>query len=516
MAKCANDLLTDPVFSVRRGGVIRHHSLPEVLALLGKDEVDAFTGLQAHQAHAWHAFLVQLAAVALASGGGKSPSLSAVSAKRWRELLTELADGEESAWRLVEPDLRKPAFMQPPMTAKRLDGWKGPFPYPDEIDVLVTAKNHDVKGARVRQPAAQHWAYALVSLQTMQGFLGRGNYGIARMNGGFASRPGVGVSPDLRLAPRFRRDVKACLEARDSIGERLEMPDQAGIALLWLDAWDGKKSLPISHCDPLFIEICRRVRLVAGEDDRTSAWTRPTDVPRVDAERLNGDTGDPWTPVNKAKGKAFTATRAGFAYRVTRNLLLSGEFRPGAALQVKPGDGAGFFIGQVLARGQGETNGLHERYLPLPPRVLAILRRDGSERIRLGALAERRVAAVDRILQSALKPALLTLLQAAPERLNFKDKRADGWLADADHAVDVVFFEHLWRDLDLAETDADERWIQTLASIARASLAWAAERAPIPSIRRYRAAAASERVLEGALRNKFPSLVITGKEQVHE
>ena len=61
---------------------------------------------------------------------------------------------------------------------------------PDALDILPTAKNHDVKSSRVASPDFDEWIFALISLQTMAGFYGRGNYGIARMNSGHGSRPG--------------------------------------------------------------------------------------------------------------------------------------------------------------------------------------------------------------------------------------------------------------------------------------------------------------------------------------
>ena len=44
-------------------------SLPEVYAALMADEVEAFPALRPHQRHAWHAFLVQLGALAIHSAG---------------------------------------------------------------------------------------------------------------------------------------------------------------------------------------------------------------------------------------------------------------------------------------------------------------------------------------------------------------------------------------------------------------------------------------------------------------
>lgn len=501
MPEAMNDLLADPVFGIRRGGARTSVSLPEVLERLGADDVDAFTGLQAHQAHAWHAFLVQLAALVLHPSRAKGAALPA---KRWREGLLSLADGEPGAWRLVEGDLRKPAFMQPPVPERKLDRWNGPFAQPDEIDVLVTAKNHDVKGARIRNPRAELWAYALVNLQTMQGVLGAGKYGIARMNKGYGSRPAVSVASSLRLGVRFTRDVKVLLGSRRAIQSLLGTSEDAGMALLWLDPWNGKKSLQPSACDPFFIEVCRRVRLT-GLSGVIAAWTRATETARIAAEQLKGNMGDPWTPIHKQEGKAFTATRAGFHYRVTQDLLFGGDYQPAPAQAPASGEVSAVLLCRVLARGMGETNGLHERVLPLPANPLAILRKaDGRDR--LGALARRRVALVDEVQQRSLKPALLALLQGAPEKLTFKDDRPRRWLDAHDARVDAVFFECLWRDMDLPETEADRRWLATVTYLARDELRRAVDSVPLPAVRRYRAQAAAERILEGSFRNRYPQL----------
>jgi CRISPR system Cascade subunit CasA len=61
--------------------------------------------------------------------------------------------------------------------------------------MLVTAKNHDVKAARLTEAGIDDWLFALVTLQTMEGIGGRNNYGVSRMNGGFANRPGFSIAP---------------------------------------------------------------------------------------------------------------------------------------------------------------------------------------------------------------------------------------------------------------------------------------------------------------------------------
>ena len=61
-----NNLLSDRFIRVRLAGRgIEQLSLPEVYEVLAADQVEAFIGLRPHQRHAWHAFLVQLAVIAL-------------------------------------------------------------------------------------------------------------------------------------------------------------------------------------------------------------------------------------------------------------------------------------------------------------------------------------------------------------------------------------------------------------------------------------------------------------------
>ena len=68
------NLLTEPLIRIdtsRRGRI--DASLPEVYAALMADEVEAFLALRPHQHHAWHAFLVQLGAMAMHCDGWTPP-----------------------------------------------------------------------------------------------------------------------------------------------------------------------------------------------------------------------------------------------------------------------------------------------------------------------------------------------------------------------------------------------------------------------------------------------------------
>lgn len=488
-------LLDEPLLGVEtRSGDRRGASLPEVLALLGEDDVRAFTAMQAHQQHGWHAFLVQLACIALHHAGESAPRQKA---DRWRELLLALTRRLEP-WCLVVEDLARPAFMQPPVPEGSLEVFKESHRYPDEIDVLVTSKNHDVKSARMAAARPEHWVYTLVTLQTMEGFGGRANYGIARMNGGHASRPIIGLAEGLSPGARFRRDVGVVLEARDSIAKRHGYPRRGAPALLWCESWDGSESLGIDTLDPLFIEVCRRVRL-RMDGERIIAVRTGTEIERISAEGLKGNTGDPWTPVNEGEGKAFTASEAGFSYRTVQRLL-GEEFRPGAALVPGERSGEQILVASVLARGQGKTAGFHERVLPMPRKVANILRRTEG-RAELGKLARERVDLVSTVQNRVLRPALKVLLQGGPDTLKQDDDRPDRWIRAHDAEIDAVFFERLWADLDRDAGDAMRDWAQAVIALARRQLEGAIDGAPVPAARRYRAIAAAERVFEGAARN---------------
>ncbi|MDZ7717617.1 MAG: hypothetical protein U5K72_02205 [Balneolaceae bacterium] len=131
--------------------------------------------------------------------------------------------------------------MQPPIPEGSLKeaGYSSDIQTPDELDMLVTSKNHDLKGNRILRPDPEHWLFALLTLQTMEGFLGRGNYGIVRMNGGFGNRPLVGLSPEKSWGKRFLRDVTVLLKNRSGL---LNLYTSNGQTLLWLPpGWEENK-----------------------------------------------------------------------------------------------------------------------------------------------------------------------------------------------------------------------------------------------------------------------------------
>ena len=115
-----HNLLIDPLIRFDRSeGGRAEASLPQVYAALMADEVEAFPALRPHQRHAWHAFLVQLGAMAMHRANVDTPPDTA---GEWENLIRGLTPEpdypDDEPWRLVVDDITKPAFMQPPASSQ--------------------------------------------------------------------------------------------------------------------------------------------------------------------------------------------------------------------------------------------------------------------------------------------------------------------------------------------------------------------------------------------------------------
>lgn len=490
-------ILDSPVFGVAVRGQRDVLSLSEVLARLARGDPLIFSGLRPHQVHAWHAFMVQSAALALHHAGTTKPWRDAAP---WRDALLALSGGDADPWTPVVDDVAKPALLQPPVPEGTLYGFKSYGDVPDLLDsLIVTSINHVVKSARMGAARLDHWVYALIDLQTMQGFSGRSLYGIARMNSGFGNRPALGLAPALDNSTRFRRDVAVWLEQREAIADQLgDEPLHNAIALVWCQPWDGDSPLAVERLDPFFIEICRRIRLVST-GDHIEALGKPTNKSRIAGLALRGNVGDPWVPISvDDEPSALTTSGRGFHYSLLWQLWLGENWKAGTALAMRAADGdAPWLVAQALARGQGKTDGWHERRVRVTPRV-GIMLRTPSGRHELAARAEAQMRRADDARRKVLRMAILVLQQGAPAKLDLTDKRADAWTARFDTVVDDVFFSHLWAHADAPSAEADEAWKQRLANLAHAVLESAMRSTPLPSARRFRIVTEAESTLRGA------------------
>lgn len=498
-------LLDEPLIRTRlvAGGRSHAYSLPGLFPALADDQIRDFPALRPHQRHPWHAFLVQLAAMGLHHAGVGDPLPSEAA---WKEALLALTpdDPDGAAWCLIAPHER-PAVMQAPVPGGAVDQWKNTLHTPDELDMLVTSKNHDLKAARMRRAQVDDWIMALISLQTQEGFLGQGNYGISRMNGGFASRPAIGVVPKGHWGQRWRRDLQTLLAHRTTIAEQQGLRAQGGIGLVWLEPWSGKESLAFSSLDPCYIEICRRVRLAwDGTRQAIIAHTTGSKVARIAAKQRNGITGDPWIPVDPAKGKALTISAKGFDYELMADLLFGSDFlRPLAQVPQEADGREGLAVlARAVTRGQGKTEGYHERRVPISPRVRKLLLQGHTDR--LAKVANEHVHVIARI-RGVLWTALATLFDQGGVQVRFSDSAANkarGFTKSFEQAEDARFFDVLNEEI---ESDHPDRvrleWLLSMADRAELILRNAFTAGPQSAERRYRARAAALSRLHGGLRS---------------
>lgn len=512
-----HDLLTDPLIGVRTPQGEQRLNLPELLAALSAGEIEGYTGLRAHQADPWHVFLVQLAAsIQARNPTGTLPA----DPHDWRKGLLDLAQGQESAWHLVVEDVTKPAFLQHPWQSWQAEAAnygisqkRGRIAIdpkaqtPDELDVLITSKNHDVKMARMGAPLAESWLFALLTLQTTSGFLGQGNYGIVRMNGGFASRPIVAWTRALDPSTRFRNETALVHGLRQRTLQSHGYTDR-GVVLTWLTPWkrSAHQFYP-QQLEPWFIEAPRPVRLIRDETGAILALGATSQARQIGPKTLDhGDVGDPWIPINvqdKKKGRsALTISAEGFTPQRLTDLLFQQGFELTPLQTPAPGQGDGWFVASCLARGQGATEGFHRIELPVPAKAkLALLNRDRCET--LGKLAQGMLTHA-RDVQRALRAALVVLAEGGPESADFGRDAINDWLDQAQKVFtrrwEGLFFPTLWRGADEAQEAVRKDWQQQLVDEAQDLLNAATERLPLPTNRYWRAVTRAQGIWIGLLR----------------
>jgi CRISPR system Cascade subunit CasA len=480
-------------------GATQSGSLPAVLAALSRGEVFDFPGLRPHQREPWHAFTVQVAALAML--GGNHVNFDALQTESaWLAALVDLTPdfpGGE-AWNLVVDDWTKPALLQPPIkAAANKEDYSPSFHAADGLDLLVTSKNHDLKQERMANGTEEHWLYALVALQTGEGFLGAGNYGISRMNGGFSSRMFMRVRPDTTFADGFQRDARELLRIHGN------KPDTRP-GLVWISPWDGTKSISFSSLHPLYIDTCRRIRLSVA-DGYITGHMATSKCARIEASNLNGITGDPWAPVKPDGSSSITASAIGFGHRQMAKLLDPMQTSRSALAQILSSDADKDLILSVaaLVRGQGKTEGFHTRSIPISKVIRGRLGAPDKVLDTLGVTAVKRSGEASE-MGSRLRRSLIYLYQGAPENIRYDDKSATKkvkpWEQSFNANVDAEFFDKaFWLEMEGATGPHRMDWRKRLADMARNIFQEAAAEAPRTEVKRIRAQAKARNMLESTL-----------------
>ncbi len=519
------NLLIDPWLSVEKTqGETQRLSFPDLFSAMERGEAASFPALRPHQAGPWHVFLVQLAAHCLELSGemqnlpAPCPEkpwtlLGQHSPDQWRAMLRLLTPGfpDDEPWRLVVEDLSKPAFMQPPVPEKSLTGFKGAMYAPDDLDLLISTKNFDVKSSVVNQPFCEDWVFTLISLQTNGGFMGRGNYGICRQNGGFGVRPIMTLQSSSTPSGQWARDCRVILGHLDEICGGLY--DMDGKRLLWLEPWDGTSSLRLSQLHPLFIEVCRRVRsrLTPECFEMRKA---PSQCIRVDAKDLSGAVNDPWIPV-VASGKEPKAFGSTLSYENMATIFGDDEIKMPLLLRFQKGiDHAADVKARCFAlmKGQGKTEGYVERIIP-------IKRVEGQ--IPLGGLTLRQAAqgmvaaakdAEHRVLKVALARFLSCRKSGASSLLDWNAADVKNWLPSVvrsmDAEVNELFFNCLWTVCDKLENgkaamDALQPWRDRMVDLVKKYFEIGVASLPCGAAQQSKARAVAELVLSSLIRKNL-------------
>lgn len=495
-------------------GEIHRSSLPDLFAAMVRDEVRDFPALRPHQRHPWHAFLAQLAAIALHRADQSQPWSEAGD---WRAAMLGLTpdDADGAAWCLVAPPER-PALLQAPML-QGLDEWDLGVRTPDALDMLGTSKNHDLKQTRMRRADIDDWLFALVSLQTQAGSNSGSYKGVSRMNSGAGTRPCVGVAQRGAWGQRWSSDVGVLRRSREEIADNYEFAAENGICLTWLLPWDESTSIRFAGLDPHYIEICRRVRLVADAAG-LAACTFKTPVSRIEENAARkGRTGDAWTPVDREEAKIMAVPKAGFGYERVSQLLLAKRFAPSPA-QALTGWPASASLELVCrgiaADGNSKTSGYHERRIPISPKLRGLLA--GAQKVTVEKVVELRVHVVKAVVELLESCLVALLVKGKPiEASKFKQvlqrmkPKIEQLTRQFEQQEDTRFFDDLATEIEAVDDCRSiERLNWQLGLVARAEIALtnAFVQGPRSAMLHYKARAAALSRFHGALRGAKPVL----------
>jgi CRISPR system Cascade subunit CasA len=160
-------------------------------------------------------------------------------------------------------------------------------------------------------------------------------------------------------------------------------------------------------------------------------------------------------------------------------------------------------LARALTRGQGKTEGYHERRVPLSARTKHGPVERATDATFLAA--ERRVRLAGEI-GKVLRSALLSLFQGGPQDIDHRDKdgarKAQPFLDRLDTTIDRTFFEDLCREIEAGDAVAERRrWVRDdLLGRAETMLRAADAAAPKATRRRLRARVGAEGVLHGYAR----------------
>ncbi len=457
------NLVKDRCITIRVGEDEIEETLAGVLTVLGAGLDVRLPYAQTYQEHSIYATLIYTAIQGLFRAGEVNPALST---KEWTDILLDLAPLR--SYDLVQPDLSQPAYMQSPTDESILVPEKCMFT-PDEIDTIPSGANHSLKKRRIADGRAEHYIFALMSLQAASNPIAgyRGSPRVTKKG-----RICVSIVPSMSLGVRFVRDVGLGLdpELRRKLVRDYHYRNNGGIGYVWLKPWDGKDSLSADQLDPFFLDAPRLIRLRI-EGDRIVGYRRETDAQRVIVE---GAGGDLWTPtttktdriISRGLGEAVLHTLSLTTnYERIHELLWSSTTQRPPSAQVNF-QGSGELLVQGIVRDNGKTAGYHERVIPLTERITEDFKAEPSE----SRLALSSAGMLDEVkkLRDVLKTAIWSLMLGRDHTTEGMRGRHAGehekLMALFETDVDDNFFDHLFAR---SENEDNTLWFEFLMRTAR-------------------------------------------------
>ena len=529
------NILVEPLIRIDtsdRGRV--EASLPQVYAALMDDKVEAFPALRPHQRHAWHAFLVQLGAMAMHRAGLDTPPTDA---DEWLRIIRGLTPDwpDDEPWQLVVDDIKTPAFMQPPANSNnKLAEYTSKLKTPDELDPLVTSRNHDLKSSVAVHNSMDDWVFALIAQQTMGGYSIAGSkaqyHTVSRVNGASGSRVAFSLTASTRIGLHLKRDIMALREICCALREKYDhVFANRGIELVWVEKWDGTTVIDLNQLNPFYIEICRRIRLSSGQDsDCIYGQQVGSKSRRINAQKLNGRVGDPWMPISiegRSEGALRLTKEDRFGYKQISRCLdpTKYELPPAFVMDSEKNSPTEMFL---VARGivsypkrpgsGTETWGYVEQAIPLSLKTIRVFgTTTGTQK--LGEIAKDRVDQIKRV-QDILLDAITTYVVGGKNiykdltRRQLADlKKGDSiaiWVANMDRIIESKFFYHLQTEFEEdsieKRTSIRQEWLKGFViPNAEAVLVASWESLPCPDSQRLRATATSDNVFKGLINQQF-------------
>jgi CRISPR system Cascade subunit CasA len=144
-------------------------------------------------------------------------------------------------------------------------------------------------------------------------------------------------------------------------------------------------------------------------------------------------------------------------------------------------------VAEAICRGQGKTEGYHQRRIPIPKSAFHGIVSDQSAASRL---ASRRAVSLGEI-RMAFRSGLFVLFQGATNRKSEYEaakRLAEPWLERFERAADQSFFDELWDEAGASESAREDiymRWLKAQLSFAYGLLSEAFFAFPYPAARRY-------------------------------